>query len=77
MRTHNITSCQRKMEKIPITLSDLALLSTLISSNYPCLEHILMVPTVRAIEVLLYFMLKFEISGNGGIIRPVYSYMYL
>ena len=46
MRTHNIPSCQRKMEKIPIMLPDLALLSTLISSNYPCLEHILMVPTV-------------------------------
>ena len=33
---------------------DLALQLTLISSNYPCLEHICIVPKVRAIEVLLY-----------------------
>ena len=37
----------KKIEKIiPIMPRDLALLLTLISSNYPCLEHIFMVPKV-------------------------------
>ena len=32
---------------------------TLIRSNYPCLEHIFIGPKgVRAIDVLLYFLLK-------------------
>ena len=45
MRTHNIPSCYRKSEILNMP-SDLALLSTLISSNYPCLELIVMVPKV-------------------------------
>ena len=45
----------KKIEKIiPIMPRDLALLLTLISSNYPCLEHIFMVPAIRAIDVRLY-----------------------
>ena len=36
MRTHNIPSCYRKSE-ILIIPPDLAFLSTLIGSNYPCL----------------------------------------
>ena len=45
MRTHNTPLCYRKSE-IFIMPPGLALLSTLISSNYPCLEPILMVPEV-------------------------------
>ena len=59
MRTHNIPSCSKKMEKIPIMFSDLALLLTLISSNYPCLEHILMVPTV--FEPLMFYCILFKL----------------
>ena len=36
----------RKQKYIPIMSPDLALWLTLISSNYPCLEHIYMVPKV-------------------------------
>ena len=49
MSTHNIPSCQKKKKNrkdIPIIPPDLALLSTLIGSNYPCLELIFMVPKV-------------------------------
>ena len=42
MGTHNITSCYRKSE-ILMESTDLVLLSTLIGSNYPCLELIFMV----------------------------------
>ena len=43
LRTYNIPSCYRKSD-ILIMPSDLALFSTLIGSNYPCLELIFMVP---------------------------------
>ena len=46
MRTHNIPPCYRKIKEILIMPPDLALLSTLIGSNYPCLELIFMVPKV-------------------------------
>ena len=46
MRTHNIPSYYRKIKVILIMPPDLALLSILIGSNYPCLELILMVPKV-------------------------------
>ena len=46
MRTHNIPPCYRKIKEILIMPPDLALLSTLISSNYPFLELIFMVPKV-------------------------------
>ena len=55
MRTHNIPPCYRKIKEILIMPPDLALLSTLIGSNYPCLELILMVPKVIG-------PLKFEIK---------------
>ena len=45
MRTHNILSHENGKD-IPIRPSDLELLSSLISSNYPCLELIFMVPRV-------------------------------
>ena len=43
MRTHNITSCYRKIKEILIMTPYLALLSTLSGSKYPCLELIFMV----------------------------------
>ena len=46
MRTHNISPCYRKVKEILIMPPDLALLSALIGSNYPCLELIFMVPKV-------------------------------
>ena len=46
MRTHNIPPYYRKIKEILIKPPDLALLSTLISLNYPCLELIFMVPKV-------------------------------
>ena len=46
MRTHNILSCNRKIKEILIMPPNLALLSTLIGWNYPCLELIIMVPEV-------------------------------
>ena len=46
MRTHNIPPSYRKIKEILIMRPDLALLSTLIGSNYPCLELIFMVPKV-------------------------------
>ena len=46
MRTHNIPSCYRNSKEIFIMPPDLALLLTLVGSNYPCLELIFMVPKV-------------------------------
>ena len=46
MRTHNIPLCYRKIKEILIMPPDLALLSTLTGSNYPCLELIFMVSKV-------------------------------
>ena len=47
MSTHNIPLCYRKSKKYIIFMpSDLAPWLTLISSNYPCLEHIFMVRKV-------------------------------
>ena len=45
MRTHNTPSCYRTSKRL-ILPPELALLSTLIGSNYPCLELIFMVPKV-------------------------------
>ena len=50
MITHNISTYRKKKKKtkrkFAIMPPDLALLLTLISSDYPCLEHIFMVPKV-------------------------------
>ena len=46
MRTHSIPPFYRKIKDILILPPDLALLSTLTGSSYPCLELISMVPTV-------------------------------
>ena len=53
MRTHNIPPCYRKIKAILIMPPDLALLSTLIGSNYPFLELIFMVSKV-------FELLKFD-----------------
>ena len=45
MRTHNTHSYENGKD-IPIIPFDLALLSTLTGSNYPCLELIFLVPKV-------------------------------
>ena len=57
MRTYNIPSSYRKSE-ILIMPADLALLSTLTGSNYPCLELICMVPKV-------FEPLKFDCIYDG------------
>ena len=47
MRTHNIPFYYKKNRKYsPFMPPDMALSLTLISSNYPCLEHIFMVRKV-------------------------------
>ena len=46
MRTHKYLHLKENREDIPNLPPDLALLLTHISSNYPCLEHIFMVPKV-------------------------------
>ena len=46
MSTHNIPTYLKNRKYICIMPPDLALLLTLISSNYLCLEHIFMVPKV-------------------------------
>ena len=44
MGKHNIPSSKRKSKDIPIMRPDLTLWLALISSNYPCFDHIFMVP---------------------------------
>ena len=56
MKTHNIPSYKRKSKDILIMPPDLALELTLISSNYPCFEHILMVPKV--FEPLKFYCIR-------------------
>ena len=55
MRTYKIPPCSENRKYIPIMPSDLALWLTLFTSNYPCLEHIFMVPKV-------FELLKFDCS---------------
>ena len=56
MRTQKKTFILKKIEKISIMPPDLALSFTLISSNYPSLEHIFMVPKV--FEPLKFYRIK-------------------
>ena len=46
MRTHKYLHDKENREDIPIMPPDTALCLTFISSNYPCLEHVFMVPKV-------------------------------
>ena len=57
MRTHNIPSYYRKSKENLILPPDLALSSTLIGSNYPCLELIFMVPKVFVPSKFYYIIL--------------------
>ena len=57
MSTHKIPLIKETRKDIPIMPPDLALLSTLIGSNYLCLELIFMVPRV-------FEPLKFYCSSN-------------
>ena len=67
MRIHNIPSYYRKIKVILIMPPDLVLLSTLIGSNYPCLELILMVPKVfEPLKVYCTFKCH-ENRGVGGL----------
>ena len=66
MGTHNIPPCYRKIKEIPIMPPDLVLLSTLIGSNYPCLELIFMVPKV--FEPLKFDCIQNEIFADS--VRP-------
>ena len=59
MRTYNIPPYYRKIKEILIMTPDFPLLSTLIGSNYPCLELIFMVPKV-------FEPLKFDCKGQLG-----------
>ena len=46
MRTQTYLHVKENRKDIPVMPPDLALWLTLINSNYPCLEHIFMVPEV-------------------------------
>ena len=73
IRTHNIPPCYRKIKEILIMPPDLALLSTLIGSYYPCLELIFMVPKV-------FEPLKFdciEIARQTLYVCSAVYYLYL
>ena len=72
MRTHNTPPCYGKIKEILIMPPDRALLSTLIGSNYPCLELIFMVPK----EVRLYMILQqclFDIFADPVSSCPCYA----
>ena len=56
-----------KIEEILIMPPDLVLSSTLIGSNYPCLELIFMVPK-------LFEPLKFDCSSNSDKINNVFDF---
>ena len=66
MRTHNIPSCPKENRKdIHIMPPSLALRLKLISSNYPCIEHILMVPNV--FEALKFYCIQLQIQKLAAI----------
>ena len=69
MRTHNIPLCYRKSKRSFIKPPDLAQLSTLIGSNYPCLELIYMVPKV--FEPLKFDCISFHIITGVTIMEEV------
>ena len=64
MITHNIPSYYRKIKEILIMPPELALLLTLIGSNYSCLELILNVPNV-------FEPLKFDCISKSLHLGPV------
>ena len=74
MRTHNMPSCYKKSKKILIMTPDLALSSTIIGSNFPCLELIYMVPKV--FEPLKFDCIIFIRSKIGVLIlRMILDYL--
>ena len=68
MRPHTIPPYYRKIKEILIMPPDLALLSTLIGSNYPCLEPSFMVPKVFE---PLKFECIYEIRRKSARIWPL------
>ena len=62
MRTHNTSTFMiKKIErKIPTMPPDLALWLTLISSNYPCIEHNLMAQKV--FEPLKFYCILYQLK---------------
>ena len=59
MRTHNIPSCYKNQKDPYIMPPDLALSSTLTSSNYPCLE------------LKVFEPLKFDYIFGGNLILAI------
>ena len=59
MRTHKMPHDKENREDIPIMPPDVALCLTLISSNYPCLEHLFMVPKV--FKPLKFYCIAFSV----------------
>ena len=69
MRTYNIPPCYRKIKEILIIPPDLALLSILIGSNYPCLELVFMVPKVfepLKFDCIFFFNLSMYLCGSNS-----------
>ena len=77
IRTHKIHFMLKNIEKTPVMLPELALRLTLISSNYPCLEGIFMVPKV--FEPLKFYFIWFSVVvillnvGSGVAFSNLYT----
>ena len=78
MRTHYIPSCKRNLKDIPIMPPVLALRLTLISSNYPCLEHISVDPGVfkQLKFYCIYFCMTalFRLKLYTMLVKAIYIY---
>ena len=74
MSTHNIPLCYRKSKIYPFMPPDLALLLTHISSNYPCLEPVFMVPKVFEPLKFCCIILSFQSATKIFIIFPQSCY---
>ena len=75
MITHNMPSYYRKIKEVLIIHPDLALLSSPIGSNYPCLELILMVPKV--FELLKVYCIRKGVTAQTQVRRCVINFVKL
>ena len=64
MRTHKLPSYERKSKIYPSYASQPGNMVKLISSKYPCLEHIFMVPKV--FQLLKFYCTCFWVCVGGG-----------
>ena len=75
MRTHNIPSRSRIPKRFLFYPPDLALLLTLIGSNYPCLELIFMV--LKVFEPLKFNCISMSIRPLGKVVSMLGELLFL